>query len=534
MTRNRAEYTNTQINPRPVRVAAYVRVSSDEQVDTWSLDSQRSIIQDHCARNPGFALVETYVEEGHSAWSKKSDLRPEYLRMMSDAEAGKFDLVITTTIDRMSRSLSNMLSTIERLSECNVDYKSITEDYDFSGPQGQFFLAMMASMAQLFSSQISAHVKRALRQRVLKGLTIGRPPYGYQICDDNCDGAEGKHGYCHVNEQKAAKVVEIHTKYASGTYSYQDLADMMHDEGYRTNGHLADRHGHDRSGFRFTGGAIRRILHNPFYRGLVKLNEDYFPGAHEPIISEELYERVMRVAEERAEQFESRGRKSSQGHQLAKIVRCHECGSRLHASQQGTQRGNTYYLMPRRAKGPECHFAGRSFKGSSIDDVIDRLFRGFALRDDWKAHVLNSFMEETQVEQLKKRKNSLLRKKGRANELYIDGEISRNERDLQVADINKELETTDVLDDDAVERAAELLEDFSDLWAIADRQERNDMLRTVLEAVYVDCDKREIVSIQPNQAFAALLRAMIERSDLALVEATEPPFSREFAPSGGR
>ena len=116
--------------------------------------------------------------------------------------------------------------------------------------------------------------------------------------------------------------------------------------------------------------------------------------------------------------------------------------------------------------------------------------------------------------------------------LYIEGEIERDKRDELVRVINKDLEKSKVLNVDAVERAGELLEDFPELWSETNTQERNGLLKTVLDAVYVDLERREIVSIQPNQAFAGPLRAMAERSDLALVEGPEPPLSRELSHPG--
>ena len=530
---SRAQAPDDQSNPGPTRVAAYVRVSSLEQVDTWSLDSQKRAIHEYCDRNAGFTIVETYVDGGHSAWKGNSEKRPEYRRMMSDAQAGKFDMVITTTIDRMSRSLFNMLETVETLSKAKVAYKSLAEDFDFGGPQGEFFLSMMASFAQLYSSQLSAHVRRSLEQRVRAGLSIGRPPYGYQLCDDGCAGAEGKHAYFHANEEKGAKVVEIFERYASGTYSFEDLAKLMNEEGYRTNGTSSDRRGDDHSGHRFLGTSISKILRNPIYAGQITFNGRLYPGIHEPLIGEELFQRVQVVMEKNVGHYKFDGRRSRGGHLLAKVARCHECGHRLTASRQGTQNDNTYYVMAKKAKGSECHYAGRSFEGSAVDDIMDRLFRDFELRDDWKEYVVTKFIQDTRVDELARRRATLLRNKDRVNELYFEGEIERDERDARVSVINEALTATEVLPDYAVEKAGELLEEFKDLWTSASRQEQNDLVRTVLDAVYIDCEQREIVAIQPNRAFAGPLRAMAERSDLALLEASElHSVSRELSPYG--
>ena len=506
------------------RVAGYVRVSSGEQVDNWSLAQQKWAIQEFCDKGPARKLVAIHADEGHSAWADKAELRPAYQRLMADAKAGKMDLVVSTTIDRMSRSTVNMVATVRTLLRCGVGYKSLGEDFDFVGPQGEWMLTMFSSIAQLYSSQLSAHVKRALAQRIRNGLHVGRPPFGYVLCDTSCDDKPGKHGFCHVHEVKGPLVVELFERYESGTYSQKDLSDMMTARGYRTNGAQADRPGRESEGNRFTYHAISKILNNRFYISMIEFNGEIYPALHEPLISEELFERVQRTLERNASKYNIRGRRSKRHHLLAKLVRCHECGSRLHTTIQGAQALNTYYRAPQNAKGPECHFAGRSFKGQPIEGIIDQLFRSFELRSEWKRYVFEKFLKDTNVDYLEGRRASLMGKRNRINELYIEGEIERADRNARIGTVNEELEATEILPDYAVEQAGEYLDRFAGLWEKSSKEEQNNMLRTVLDAIYVDCDKRLIHSIAPHRAFALPLRGMAERMDLVLVEAPQYPF----------
>ena len=348
MSWKRAEDADTQVSTPITRVAAYIRVSSGEQVDTWSLDGQEKEIRQHCDRTPGYRVVDVYREEGHSAWKRKADIRPEYLRLMADARAGKFDLLISTSIDRMSRSITNMLETAETLAECNVAYKSLQEDLDFTGPMGELMLTWLSSMSQFSSTMTSSHVKRALRQRVQNGLHLSRPPFGYQICDVSCTDLPGHTG-CHVHEEKAAKVVETFNLHSSGTYSIQALADRLHAHGYRTNGRYGDRPGRESHGNRFTVSSVSRMLRNRFYIGELEYGGQIIKGQHVPILSEELFQRVQTLFEMNRERYRFGGRRPARGHLLSRLVRCRECGSRLHSTAQGTQGDATYYRVPRSA-----------------------------------------------------------------------------------------------------------------------------------------------------------------------------------------
>ena len=533
MTGQNATFGN-DLNARKIkRVAAYMRVSSEDQVDNWSLDSQLRQIEDYFELKSDFEIVARYREEGHSAYRDKAETRPVYRQLMADAEGGKFDLVVTVSIDRMSRNSRNMIATVETLAKHNVGYMSLAENLDLTGPMGEIMLSVFSVMAQHQSTQISFHVKRALEQRVRSGLGIGRPPYGYVLCDDSCQGpeVEGNHGYCHPDPEKAKIVLDILRRYESGSYSYGELADRLDRQGYRTNGHQADRKGDRPKGYRFTGVTIAQIVSNPFYMGVVVLNGKEYPGAHTPIISEELFRSVERLRKRRSNN--NSGRRSKHGHLLAKLVKCYECGQTFHSTTMGSQSGVSYYKMARRSKGPVCRYLNKSFVGTPISDVIDKLFAGFEMRDDWRDYVLTRFTENTNIKELKRRKRSLLRKRDRVNELFFDGEIDRTERDTRVAVIDEELLETEEISDDAVEKAGEFLENFGNLWESASVKEKNRLLRTVLRGVYVDYSRREIVSIEPQEAFKGPLLGMAERADIFLVKFTEAPYGRESDCLGG-
>lgn len=509
------------------RVAGYTRVSSLEQTDNWSLDQQKRVIQEYCAAK-GHELVAMYTDDGHSAWKEKGESRPQYLRLMADAKAGKFDMVLTITVDRMSRSLVNMIATVNTLQEYNVVYKSLKDPYDFATSHGQLMLSIISVFAQHQSAQLSDHVKRGKEQRALAGLRSGRPPWGYELCDEHCVDVQGTHGNgsCHISKEKGAKVVELFELYATGLHSYRGLAAMMDKQGYRSNGFSADRSGSHLAGSRFIGSTIAKMLGNAFYMGQITHKGTLYPGIHEPLVSKELFDRVQ-IMREKNRKGKVVGRTSKQGHLLAKVARCHQCGATFHGTIQGTQQKVTYYRMAKKATGVECQYSGRSIRGAEVEDVIDQLFRRFELRPDWREYVITKFVAQTQVDELARQRVSLTRKRDRVNELYIEGEIERKERDARVSNINDELTATDVLPDYAVEEAGELLNDFPTLWTSASTMERNDLVKTVLDAVYIDFENRAVVAIQPNQTFGGVIRAMADRPDLLLTEAPEFPFSRE-------
>ena len=526
---------NTTAETRQVkkRAVGYARVSSIGQVDNWSLPGQRNSIQDYCYRN-GYELARIYVDEGHSAWKDKAAIRPAYLEMMKDAAAGKFDVVVTVTIDRMSRSVKNLLETVEKLGEHNVKYVSIKEDLDFTGPTGGLMLSVLGSLAEFSSSITADHVRRAMLERAQSGLASARPPFGYALCDDGCEGADGVHGSFHKVPGKADAVLEAYERYDSGSLNFQDLADWLNAEGFRTNGLSSERTSRKRGVNRFTRHAVRRMLTNKTYTGKITFGEHAFEGIHEAIVGDDLFKRVQVLIDRNRQPHNSlKGRKSKVGHLLARVARCHECGRNLHANTKKADGNPTYYTMHKYAMGRECTFAGKSFKGEPIDDVIHRLFSGFKLGDRWREYVMGQFLDRTELDKMTRRRQEFERQRERVKHLYIQGFMDSDEMTEKLSGIEEGIKATQILPETAVDDAANSLLDFKGVWKGTNRRKQNKAVITALDAVYVDCEMREVVAIVPKAPFDKLFKAMAERLDLNLVDVSElPSIGRQLVHSG--
>ena len=141
---------------RRKRVVGYIRVSGDKQSKTRSEDEQRIAISDYCSAM-GWDLNEIYVDEGHPARGEEPETRPEYLRMMSAVEEGRYDIVVTYTLDRISRDLIRMFDTIKAFGRCGISFVSIREDLDLSGSMGQVLLALFSTLAEMKYEIIRYH-----------------------------------------------------------------------------------------------------------------------------------------------------------------------------------------------------------------------------------------------------------------------------------------------------------------------------------------------------------------------------------------
>ncbi|HUG13972.1 MAG TPA: recombinase family protein [Thermomicrobiales bacterium] len=139
----------------PRRAALYIRVSSEEQVDGYSLDAQQRAGRAYCEAH-GWEIVNEYRDEGKSARTEDLTKRPAFAAMLADSQRGSFDIIVVHKLDRFSRNLKVTLETLDRLNTSGVAFVSINENMDFSTPIGKVILVTLGAFAQYYSDNSSA------------------------------------------------------------------------------------------------------------------------------------------------------------------------------------------------------------------------------------------------------------------------------------------------------------------------------------------------------------------------------------------
>ena len=134
-----------------MKAALYARVSSEEQVEGYSIDAQRRAFQSHC-KEKGWIPAHEYIEEGKSAWTDNVEKRPMFKQMIADALAGEFDVLVVHQVDRFSRQLRITLEYFEKLSKAGVGFVSVNQQIDYTTPEGRAFLGMSGIFAQFSSA----------------------------------------------------------------------------------------------------------------------------------------------------------------------------------------------------------------------------------------------------------------------------------------------------------------------------------------------------------------------------------------------
>jgi DNA invertase Pin-like site-specific DNA recombinase len=151
------------------KAAIYVRVSTDKQTVENQLRELRQI-----AERRGWSVVQEYHDAGISG-SKGREARPGLDEMLKDAQRRRFDVVMAWAIDRLGRSLIDLLGTIQTLEACGVDLYLDQQAIDTTAPAGKLMFQITGAFAEFERSMIRQRVRAGLKRAVARGSTLGRP-----------------------------------------------------------------------------------------------------------------------------------------------------------------------------------------------------------------------------------------------------------------------------------------------------------------------------------------------------------------------
>ncbi len=258
-----------------MRAALYARVSSEEQVEGYSIDAQRRAFQ-ALVEGRGWTAYREYIEEGKSARTDNINRRPAFKEMIADALARKFDVLVVHKLDRFSRNLRVTLEYFDKLSKAGVTFLSINEQMDFSTPWGGLALTLLGGMAQFYSDNLSQETKKGWHERRAQGLYCGLLPFGVM---------KGEDGVPMPDMREVDSEAGIVRNYEGLLLAFQETIDkgdreiaiLLNSRGYRTTGNQGVR--------LFSRDTVRDMLQNRFYIGeLPNGNGGWVKGKHNPLV----------------------------------------------------------------------------------------------------------------------------------------------------------------------------------------------------------------------------------------------------------
>ncbi len=192
---------------RKRRVAAYARVSTDEDEQLSSYEAQVDFYTRHIKSNPDWEFVEVYADEGISGTNTKK--RDDFNRMVADALGGKIDLILTKSISRFARNTVDSLTTVRKLKEKGVEVYFEKENIYTLDSKGELLITIMSSLAQEESRSISENVTWGKRRSMEDGKVS--LPYkrflGYE---------KGEDGSPRIVEDEAEIIRQIYALFLNG------------------------------------------------------------------------------------------------------------------------------------------------------------------------------------------------------------------------------------------------------------------------------------------------------------------------------
>ena len=249
------EVARRQAIQRQLRVAAYCRVSTDDEEQLTSYEAQQNYYTDKIMTNREWTMAGIFADEGITGTSARK--RPEFLKMIRLCKQKKIDIVLTKSISRFARNTVDCLNYIRALRELGIAVIFEKENINTLEADSEILITMLGAFAQAESESISANVRWGKRQAMREGKTIIQYNrlYAYE---------KGEDGKPKIIQEQADVVRSIYDQYLSGA-SLRMIKDRLE----------AEQIPNVTGGSQWTITAIRSILTNEKYCGDVLLQKTY-------------------------------------------------------------------------------------------------------------------------------------------------------------------------------------------------------------------------------------------------------------------
>ena len=513
----------------------YLRVSTEMQVDGYSLEAQKNCLKKFAEREE-LVIAGVYEDAGKSG--KSVEGRPAFRRMLSDIESGAgIDYVMVYKLSRFGRNAADILNSLELLQTYDVNLICIEEGIDSSQASGKLLISVLSAVAEIERENILEQTMNGRREKARQGKWNGGPaPYGYMIKDEILS----------INEEEAEIVRTIYDKYVNTRLGYSGIAKYFNLQGIKK----TPRKESDIE--EFSAHFIQLLIDNPVYCGKIaygrrskkrvkgKKNEyklvkqkEYclVDGQHEGIISEELWQKAQEKRLATGIKYASK-LGNERAHLLTGIIKCPKCGCGMYANRvcwtkkDGTYKEVMYYSCSRnkQSRGRHCDYSA-NLKKTDIEPLVVEVIKKLVQDEEFAVEIKRRIGVQVDADKIDTElfnyENKL--KEVEANKSRLEREIDTlplgaAHRDRKILDMTTRL---DALYDNIAEiesniedvrfrkKAAEekaltleniykILMHFSELYDIMNDEERKELLAELIQEIQIypegesDCSLKSI------------------------------------------
>ena len=483
------------------RAVIYLRVSSAGQVkrdydpEGISIPAQREACL-RKAKDLGVTVIDEYVEPGRTATEMTK--REAFQRMLARVRSqGDVDYIIIYQLSRMARNRYDDAVVMADLRKRGVTLVSATESIDDS-PVGQLMHGILATFNEYQSRQSGVDIAYKMGQKARNGGTIGRARLGYL---NHIDHSEGRVIRTIVVDDERAPFVQLAFElYDTGDYTLDELADELYDRGLRT------RPTAKHPAKKVSINKLSQMLRDRYYLGYVTYKGEEIRGRHDPLIDEDLFDRVQDRLNSRTAAKE---RRRVHHHYLKGSVFCGRCRragitQRMIIQRTVNRHGTEYlYFFCRNKRDGTCqaphvhidlvedaverHYASIRFTPAFIDDVRSQV--DTVIREQEKSARLLHKQLSGQLAELDTQEENLI-------DLAADGTLPQTKVKAKLRDIERQrkhltgrLDTASAdLTDSArlIEASLQLLENPHDLYRRCTEQQRRLLNQAVFHGLYIE------------------------------------------------
>ncbi|MGN0621048.1 MAG: recombinase family protein [Porcipelethomonas sp.] len=313
--------------------AAYIRVSTDDQIE-YSPDSQLKAIRDYARKND-MILPEEFVFMDEGISGRKAEKRPEFMKMIGTAKIKprQFDVILLWKFSRFARNREDSIVYKSMLrKQCGIDVISVSEQLG-EDKTSILIEALIEAMDEYYSINLAEEVRRGMTEKAQRGEVVSTPPFGYDVKDN----------VFVPNPENAPVVRMIFEKYLSGQ-GCLEIAKDLNAMGIRT-----------KYGNKWENRGVEYVLRNVVYTGKLtwtpvkSKTRDYnngdtivTQGKHEPIIEQDIFDKVQKLILEKKKLFPKHSRQSSNEFMLKGFLKCSCCGGALVYSAKDRVQCNRY------------------------------------------------------------------------------------------------------------------------------------------------------------------------------------------------
>ena len=316
-------------------------MSSEKEEQLNSLGNQISYYTEFIQKNSNWEYVPGYIDEGLSAMTTKK--RENFHNMIADAEAGKFDLIITKEITRFARNTLDSIQYTRQLLSEGVGVFFQNDNINTFDEDSELRLTIMSGIAQDELRKLSSRIKFGHQQAIKNNVVLGNSRiFGYDKNDRKLV----------INEEEAVMIRELFELYSTDKYSMKQIEDLFWDKGYR-----------NRNGNKIVHSTMSNMISNPKYKGYyvgnkVKVIDMFTKKQHflppeewvmfkdetgeivPAIVSEELWEAANAVLSRRSKDVKNRQGICNHPNLLTGKLFCTHCGATYYRRDSKDSKGN--------------------------------------------------------------------------------------------------------------------------------------------------------------------------------------------------